>query len=138
VIDGTTRMTDHEAVSLLWGACNGMGGLWYPTMAAIGMAESLLDIHAMNLNDHDPDSRSYLSVDWGWLQINDFWNGLTIEQCREMFDPRLCAKKAQEIFMSVKPYGEGYKRWNTYVTGRHLAFRPRMIVVARELGIPGV
>lgn len=132
-------LTPAEAVAVLW-ECRrpDIGNLAYPTFAAIGMAESRLNPHAIGLNDRDPSSVAYLSCDWGWLQINDYWQGLDLAGCKAMLDPHTCAARALAIFAGVKPYGAGYGLWSTYANGLHLPWVDMMKAAARELRIPNV
>lgn len=131
-----------QAINVLWQLRRpDVYNFAYPTFAAIGMAESGLDTHAMNLNDYDPTSVSYLSVDWGWLQINDYWQGMDIATCRRMLDPHECAARALEIFAQRNKshgYGEGYKLWNSYTNDKHRPFLSAALTAARKAGIPGV
>jgi hypothetical protein len=132
-------MTPAEAVAVLWDCRRpDLGGLAYPTLAAIGWAESRLNPHAIGLNDHDPTSAAYLSCDWGWLQINDYWQRLELADCKRMLDPHECARQALAIFAAARPYGSGYRLWSTYVNGRHVPMLSTMRAEARALGIPGV
>jgi hypothetical protein len=137
------QLSMTDAVTIMWSVRrDGVFPYAYPTFAAIGMAESRLNAHAMGLNDHDPAAVSYLSVDWGWLQINDYWQNMTIQECRAMFDPYKCANKALDIFLqgnkTAGRYGAGYDLWNSYKNGYHKPYMATALAAAREIGIPDV
>lgn len=75
---------------------------------AIIIAESGGNAWAINLNTHDPDSDSYLSLDKGICQWNDYW--WDIAKGPEAFDPEVSIRKMFE----VSKQGTDYSAWNAY------------------------
>jgi hypothetical protein len=113
----------------------GLGTMVIPTFAAIGMAESGLNIIAHN-PIWAPGEDKHLSYDVGWLQFNTWYNRLvTLADTLPYYDPLLCAIKALQLFRSVKPYGAGYARWNTVQNGLHLPYLDEMKKLAIEKGV---
>ena len=133
-------LEDTEAATYLLNA--GFMGYRIPTMFAIGMAESRLDAHVDHLNDHDPTSRSYLSLDLGWLQINTYWwiDHNPFVRVQDMFDPQKCANMDWALFVasggSQWNPAPGYKAWNTYRNNLHLPFLRRGADAWRAIGAP--
>jgi hypothetical protein len=135
-------MTPVEAAQIL--VDEGFTGWPVVTFGAIGMAESNLNplaLHRVN----KPGSPAHLSVDHGWLQINDYWQADVIliarvlhpKRSESMFlaDPRLCARIARQIFDRAGGAPKGYERWTTYRTGAHKPHLPAARVAARTIGI---
>lgn len=137
----TRILTPVQAAQAL--VAEGFTGWPVVTFGAIGMAESRLDAHALNRNDHDPTSRAYPSVDHGWLQINDFWQQVTIREVLGtvlpvsmlLADPRLCARVALRIFLAAGGAPKGYYLWNTYEQGLHIPYLPQARKAAKAVGV---
>ena len=132
------KITTDEAARALIDA--GFTGWQVVTMGAIGVAESGLELYAVNPNDHDPSKVSFLWPDLGWLQINSFWNNSIIadHDYGAIFDPLGNAKRARRIFIDAggltNPLA-GYKRWNTYGTINYQEALPEARAAARRQGV---
>lgn len=149
-------MTPVEAAQHL--ADTGFEGWQVAVMTAIAGAESGYDEHAFHLLDSNPESRAYLSVDWGLVQDNDHWlmarpegggpslyeelvaagvlrDDLPLSQ--QLLDPAINCKVARAIFEKAggdeEPW-RGYQRWTTWKFDLHMPFMERAIVAAREIG----
>lgn len=132
-------MTPVEAAQTL--VDEGFTGWPVVTFGAIGQAESGLNplaLHRVN----NPSSPAHLSIDHGWLQINDYWQAAAIEvalgnDCvsQQLADPHLCARVAKRIFENAGGAPKGYKLWNTYRTGAHVPYMPAARAAARTIGI---
>lgn len=126
----------------------GFVGWQVVVMAAIGCAESGLNPHAFNLNDHDPTSPWYLSVDWGWLEINDAANqSLLIGKgvlsplravSQQLLDPATNAKAGYTVFVSrggPRDPVAGYRAWSTFDSGSYAPFKAPAVHAARAVGV---
>lgn len=71
----TKQLTMSEVVGHLRNA--GVTGWRLVTLGSIIWAESRGDAYAININDQDPTSEAYLSLDLGLCQINTYWQGVT-------------------------------------------------------------
>ena len=133
-------MTPVEAAQIL--ADEGFTGWQVVTFGAIGQAESRLDPLALH-RVIKPGSPAHLSIDHGWLQINDYWQAdlLVVEfgdlsvTSQELADPHHNARIARIILLAGGGAPNGYRLWNTYVAGLHKPYLPAARVAARTIGI---
>jgi len=115
----------------------GFTGWQVVTLGAIARAESGLDAHAVNVNDHDTEADSYRSCDWGLWQINAYWwqAPLTVEGIlnvsqpisQQLLRPRTNVKAVRFVFDAALSAAEGivpkaYEQWNVVKTGAHKPF----------------
>lgn len=122
------------------------------TFTAIGVAESggrdkvtgQLYVNAWehHLVDHDPTAKSFLSIDWGWLGLNDYWqrdileNLLTLPWSQQLLDPNTCAEMAFAITLGRGlTFPDGYFLWNTYERKMHEPFLSEARRAARAIGV---
>lgn len=145
-------MTPVEAAQHLGEA--GFTGWQVVTMGAIAIPEStnpaqrgFINEHSHHLNDRDPESRAYLSVDWGAWGINDFWwekrlreEGILVPELpvsMQLLQPAICARAARFIFFDTggldDPH-QGYSQWNAWERDLHLPFMCDAEAAAREIG----
>ncbi len=124
----------------------GFTGWRVPTFIAIGWAESGGNAWAVNLVvKDDPLVVSHLSMDLGWLQLNNYWwaDELKPDQ-RIAFDPAAVARIAfrhvggnEGVLDAVakKSTTRGYMEWSTYKAKTHLPFLSAAVGAARALGV---
>ena len=135
-------MTPVEAAQIL--ADEGFTGWQVVTFGAIGMAESRLDPLALHRVNR-PGTPAHLSIDHGWLQINDYWQRLLLMNvpvrapyqsvAQYLADPHNCAAVARAMFHNAGGAPKVYELWNTYVAGLHKPYLPATRVAARTIGI---
>lgn len=124
----------------------GFTGWRVPTFIAIGWAESAGNAWAVNLVvQADPLAASHLSMDLGWLQLNNYWWADDLKpDHRAAFDPAAAARIAfrhvggnEGIFDAIakKSTTRGYMEWSTYKVKVHLPYLSAAIGVARALGV---
>lgn len=145
-------MTPTEASQHLVDA--GFTGWTVVTMGAIAIPEStnpaqrgFVNEHSMHLVKSNPESRAYLSVDWGAWGINDYWweaslrsagilvPGLPVSM--QLLQPAICAKAARHVFVEaggLDDAHEGYDQWVTWRKDLHLPFMCDAEQAAREVG----
>lgn len=124
----------------------GFQGWQIVVMGAIGMAESALNEHAIHLNNEDPTSPWYLTLDLGAWQINDAAGPLLIAQhvitpthplSQQLFNATTNAQAARTIFTSrhgdTNPVN-GYNAWKVFKTGAYLTHRPAAATAALTIG----
>lgn len=117
-------------------------------MGAIGYAESRLDPHAFHVNDHDPTSLWYLSVDWGVWQINDAANQAPLINrgiitplravSQQLRDPVTNARAAWAVFESrggPRDPVAGYRAWSTFNSGAYAPYKAPALRAARAIGV---
>jgi hypothetical protein len=108
-----------------------------PLIVAMVWAESGGDAYATNVNDSDPTSASYLSMDIGLVQWNTYWNidkpdltaRLTIP---DMLDPDKALQKMAEVTAGGT---KNLRLWNVYVNEKWQPFYPYSLAVAKQKGI---
>jgi len=120
------------------------------TLGAIGRAESGLDAHAVNVNDHDPEADSYRSCDWSIWQINDYWwesalraagiLNVTQPTSQQLLRPRLNVRALRFVFDTALFVADGdieaaYSQWNVYKSGAHVPFMHDARIAANEAGV---
>jgi hypothetical protein len=95
---------------------------------AIIWGESGGNAWALNLNTHDPDSPSYLSLDRGLVQWNDYWwpDFRTVDA----MDPSKAVKKMFEV-----SNGTDFSPWNVYESHRFVRFVPDAIEAFNNLAV---
>lgn len=117
-------------------------------MGAVGFAESGLDPHAIHLNAGDELSVSYLSLDLGVWQVNDYWATALLMGAgilsplqpvpMQLLNPVVNVRAARAVFLEAggaRSAPLGYARWNTYVAGDHVPFLPQARAAARAAGV---
>lgn len=99
---------------------------------AVCWAESRGDAYALGINDHDPSSASYLSVDAGLWQINSYWHPMSSrDYFVQTLTPELNAALAYQIYTLA-----GWNAWNTYKAGAHNVWmHEARVAVNTELGL---
>jgi hypothetical protein len=114
-------------------------------MGAIGAAESGLDELAVNINDDDPTSPAYLSVDWGVWQINDYWWRHLLDSqlpaSMQLLDRHVNARAARSVFVQsggLKDAPTGFSAWIVYQKKAHLPFMVAARSAARLVGVAEV
>jgi len=120
------------------------------TLGAIARAESGLDAHAVNVNDHDPEADSYRSCDWGIWQINDYWWQMALTAggilavhtpiSQQLLRPRLNVRALRFVFDTALFIADGdvkkaYEQWNVYKSGAHVPFMHDARIAANEAGV---
>jgi hypothetical protein len=129
-------LTMTEAGWHLYGA--GFNGYRIPTFIAIGMAESRLNAEAININDHDPTSVAYMSLDLGWLQMNTYWWIDKKWRVQDAFSPSLNARMAWEAFKAAGGSNAapqvGYALWNSWKNNLHLPFLSDAVKAWKAMG----
>jgi hypothetical protein len=131
-------MTPVEAAQIL--VDEGFTGWPVVTFGAIGVAESGLNPLALH-RVVKPGSPAHLSVDHGWLQINDYWQadaidlGIDLPVSMLLAGPHHCARVARLIFERAGGAPNGYQLWNTYKNGLHKPHLPAARTAARTIGI---
>jgi len=75
---------------------------------AVIIGESGGDAWAINMNTHDPTSVSYLSLDKGLVQWNDYW-WPDFARTSDPFVPELAVQKFFEVSK-----GNNFTPWNAY------------------------
>jgi hypothetical protein len=78
-------------------------------MGAICPPESGRDCHESHTNTHDPTKKTYLSVDWGLFQINDYtWQRFLIAKgvldparpiSQQLLDPDMNVRAARVVYL---------------------------------------
>jgi hypothetical protein len=129
-------------------ADTGWVGWQIVVMGAIGYAESALNPHAVHLVDGNPLSPWYLSLDLGWLQVNDAANGALLVSkgvltplraaSQQLLDPLTCAKAARAVFESrggPRDPIAGYNAWTTFKSGAYAPFKAPALRAARAVGV---
>lgn len=95
---------------------NGFTGLHAVAAVAIIWGESGGDAHAVNVVDHNPASRAYLSCDIGLWQINSYWHPEV--SMRDALDP----VKATQHSWRISGGGWGFEPWHVYTSNKHLRY----------------
>jgi hypothetical protein len=127
----------------------GFTGWEVVTMGAICLPESGRDAHEIHLND-DPAKASYLTLDEGLYQINEAWfpylvkRGIlyadTLTFTPQLLNPAVNFRCARAVYLEGSSDARypvlGYRRWNTYVYGRHVPFLHQARLDARAVGVP--
>lgn len=132
----------------------GFTGWTVVTMGAIAIPEStnpaqrgFINELSMHLVKSNPESRAYLSVDWGAWGINDYWWEAALRQneilvpgrpvSMQLLDPAINARAARFVFIESggdeDPH-EGYQAWVTWRKDLHLPFMCDAEQAAREVG----
>lgn len=116
-----------EVARLVLGA--GFKGWRVAVIVAIVWAESGGDVYAIGINDHDPLSVSYLSLDRGLCQWNSYWQPhMTNPKC---FTPEVTL--AEMCKMTVGGF-QSLALWNAFKSGAYLKHLPAANVAARAAG----
>lgn len=103
-------------------ACIDAGIPGWPAVTAIsiGMAESGGNAYATHINDADPYSTAYLSLDLGVWQTNTRWHPEI--STRDAFDPRAQAMHVHRIANGGSGWVYSWTPWATFRAGAHLKF----------------
>jgi hypothetical protein len=131
-------MTPVEAAQIL--VDEEFTGWQVVTFGAIGMAESGLDPYALH-RVVKPGSPAHLSIDHGWLQINDYWQATMLHLndvhvvSQYLADPHNCAWVARHIYLEAGGGVKGYNLWNTYRSGAYRPYVPDAREAAHTVGI---
>lgn len=114
----------------------GIGG--WPTISAVAIAwaESGGNAYATNINDGDPTSVAYLSIDLGMWQTNSYWHPEV--KPREAFDPELQFPHVLRIAQRrTGQYGYisyNWTAWSTYNAGTYKKFITPAYNAVKALG----
>lgn len=114
----TKYITMVETVVMLRNA--GVFGWRIVVLGSVIWAESAGNAYAVNINDKDPNSPAYLSMDLGLCQINTYWQGI---------EPSVALDPVKAVQWMVDKTGGGWVNlglWSTYNSGAYLPFQPPM------------
>ena len=98
---------------------NGFTGLHAVAAVAIIWGESGGDAHAVNVVDHNPASRAYLSCDIGLWQINSYWHPEVSATCA------LSASCNARAAARISRQGRRWREWWTWKNNKHVPFMSR-------------
>lgn len=105
------------------------------TAVAVGWAESGGNGYAININDANPASKAYLSLDLGVWQTNTFWHPEV--SIWAALDPATQLPFVLNIARKTGPYGYVYyvwTAWATYNAGAHSKFISDAVRAVRAAG----
>lgn len=102
------------------------------TAVAICLAESGGNAYALHINDADPTSGGYLSIDIGAWQTNTRWHPEI--PIHDALDPRVQAVHVKRIANPGRGWVYAWTAWATFRTGAHLKFMSAARVAVREAG----
>lgn len=113
-------LPDVEIANLLY--AHGVRGLAGVEAMAVILAESGGNAWAVNINSHDREAVTYLSLDLGLCQFNTHWHlGRTFKTIPDFFDPDLSVRAMR----SVSSNWTSFSAWTTWKRGRHEKFFQR-------------
>ena len=153
-VNGPQWTTDQIATGLVR---HGFTGWQVVTMGAICQAESRGYIWITGLNTTDPTSPTYLTVDVGLFQLNEYWATLMLSPAlleRVLMlsrkykegrsfgqlarDPEWNLAAARDMYLiGVLSYGytNAYNIWNTYKNGLHRPYLAEAKAAAVRAGV---
>lgn len=105
------------------------------TAVAIAWAESGGNAYAVNVNDANPQSEAYLSLDLGIWQTNTYWHPEV--PIAEALDPVQQIMHVRRIAERVGVYGwvsYVWTPWNTFTAGAYAKFVTPAVGAVRSAG----
>lgn len=113
-------LSDLEIAQIAWDV--GFRGNAAIIAISVSLGESGGNAWAINLNSYDPESVSYLSLDKGLCQFNDYWYR-DFAGGADAFDP---VKSMAKMF-EVSKGGLDFTPWNVYVQHKFVHFVERAL-----------